>query len=62
LTTDADFVRFLPTGSADNSVTCDGNLKTVCFTLKAKNCEKNQARKVTVTKQGHTLISTVACS
>lgn len=62
LTTDADYVRFLPTGQADNNVTCESILKTVCFTLKAKNCEKNQARKVTITPQGHTVVSTVACS
>jgi type IV fimbrial biogenesis protein FimT len=65
LTTNADNVRFLPTGLADNTVACDSQNKTVCFTLKAKNCEKNQARKVTVTPQGHTLVSTCescACS
>jgi type IV fimbrial biogenesis protein FimT len=54
-----DTVRFLPTGLADNNV---GGVKTVEFTLTANNCEKNQARKVTVTPQGHTLVSTVACS
>jgi type IV fimbrial biogenesis protein FimT len=58
LTTNADYVRFFPTGLADNTVACDGQNKTVCFTLQAKNCEKNQARKVTVTPQGHTLVST----
>ena len=66
LTTDADDVRFLPTGFwHDNSVYMRGTVtcsRQFVFTLKAKNCEKNQARKVTVTKQGHTLISTVACS
>jgi type IV fimbrial biogenesis protein FimT len=54
-----DTVRFLPTGLADNNV---GGVKTVEFTLKARNCEKHQARKVTVTQQGHTLVATVACS
>ena len=70
LTTDADFVCFLPTGlsgtnTTSSSTSCTpetGNVTTVVFVLKAKNCEKNQARKVTVTKQGHTLVSTVACS
>ena len=62
LTSNADKIRFLPTGLADNSVTCEGNPKTVCFTLEAKNCEKKQARRVTVTPQGHTLVATVACS
>lgn len=58
LTTDADNVRFLPTGLS-------GVGAEVELTLKAKNCEKNQARKVKVTKQGHTVVSTCescACS
>jgi type IV fimbrial biogenesis protein FimT len=68
LTTDSgnDNVCFLPTGlsgthtpSACNN---DGNIVEVEFTLQAKNCEKTQARQVKVTKQGHTLVSTVACS
>lgn len=62
LTSDVGFVRFLPTGLADNSATCDGIPKTVCFTLKSKNCEKDQARKLTITPQGHTLVSTIPCS
>jgi type IV fimbrial biogenesis protein FimT len=55
LTTTADNIRFLPTGLS-------GVGATVEFTLKPKNCEKLQARKVTITPQGHTLVSTVACS
>ena len=70
LTTDADFVCFLPTGmSGTNTSTSPtsctpetGNVTPVVFVLKAKNCERNQARKVTITPQGHTLVSTVACS
>jgi type IV fimbrial biogenesis protein FimT len=67
---DADFVCFLPTGlsgtntsSSPTSCTPEtGNVTPVEFVLKAKNCERNQARKVTITPQGHTLVSTVACS
>lgn len=70
LTTDADFVCFLPTGlsgtntsSSPTSCTPEtGSVTSVVFVLKAKNCENNQARKVTITPQGHTLVSTVACS
>jgi type IV fimbrial biogenesis protein FimT len=68
VTTIADNVRFLPTGLADNTysvaTSCGGEntVKTVAFTLKAKNCEKTQARKICITQQGHTLVSTVACS
>jgi Tfp pilus assembly protein FimT len=73
LTTATDFVCFLPTGlsgtntsSTPTSCTPEtSNLTSVEFILKAKNCEKDQARKVTVTPQGHTLVSTCsscACS
>ena len=62
LTSNVDKIRFLPTGMADNSVTCEGKPRTVCFTLEGKNCERKQARKVTITPQGHMLVSTVACS
>jgi type IV fimbrial biogenesis protein FimT len=70
LTTDADFVCFLPTGlsgtnTSSPTTSCTpetGSVTSVEFVLKAKNCEKNQARKVTITPQGHTLVSTVACS
>jgi type IV fimbrial biogenesis protein FimT len=55
LTTTADNIRFFPTGLPGNGAEVD-------LMLKAKNCEKNQARKVTVTKQGHTQVSTVGCS
>ena len=70
LTTDADLVCILPTGlsgtntsSSPTSCTSDtGSVTSVEFVLEAKNCEKKQARKVTITPQGHTLVSTVACS
>jgi type IV fimbrial biogenesis protein FimT len=70
LTTDADFVCFLPTGlsgtiATSTSTTCTpepGLVTAVEFVLKARNCERNQARQVTITPQGHTLVSTVACS
>jgi type IV fimbrial biogenesis protein FimT len=69
LKSNVGFVRFLPTGLADNNVKCVvkgvDKEKTVCFTLEAKNCERDQARKVEVTPQGHTLVSTCttcACS
>ena len=58
-------VCFLPTGLSGTHVSgaCSReDADTVEFLLKAKNCEKNQARRVTITKQGHTLVSTVACS
>ncbi len=70
LTTAADLVCFLPTGlsgtdTSSNPTSCtpeSSKVTSVEFILKAKNCEKTQARKLTVTKQGHTLVSTVACS
>jgi len=70
LTTDADFVCFLPTGlsgtiATPSSTSCTpetGLVTPIEFVLKAKNCERNQARKVTITPQGHTLVSTIACS
>jgi len=70
LTTDADFVCILPTGlsgtkASPSSTSCTpepGNVTPVVFVLKAKNCERKQARQVTFTPQGHTLVSTVACS
>lgn len=73
MTSDADFLCFLPTGlsgtntsSTPTSCTTESSkITSFEFILKAKNCEKNQARKVTVTKQGHTLVSTCescACS
>ena len=68
LTTDADFVCFLPTGlsgtnTSSSSTSCTpGNVTPVEFVLEAKNCERKQARKVTITPQGHTLVSTIPCS
>jgi type IV fimbrial biogenesis protein FimT len=57
-TTTTDDIRFLPTGLSTLGAEVE-------FKLKAKNCEKNEARKVTVTPQGHTRVSTCtscACS
>jgi type IV fimbrial biogenesis protein FimT len=70
LTTTAKSLCFLPTGSSgtapsastDHCTTVSSAISSVEFVLKAGDCQKNQARKVTVTKQGHTLVSTVACS
>jgi len=73
LATDADFLCFLPTGLSGTNTsftptsctTESSKITSFEFILKAKNCEKNQARKVTVTKQGHTMVSTCescACS
>lgn len=68
LTTDAGNVCFLPTGMSGTHLAgaCSSeSVEEVEFKLKANNCEKNQARKVIVTKQGHTLVSTCetcACS
>ena len=73
LTTTAKSLCFLPSGSSgtapsastDHCTTVSSAISSVEFVLKAGDCQKNQARKVTVTKQGHTLISTCetcACS
>jgi type IV fimbrial biogenesis protein FimT len=65
LTTDAGKLCFLPTGLSGThlSGTCSNeNVDEVEFTLKVKNCEKNQARKLKVTLQGHTQVTPVACS
>ena len=69
----AVFLCFLPTGLSGTSISStatsctseSSNITSFDFILKAKNCEKNQARKITVTKQGHTQVSTCitcACS
>ena len=61
LTTDIKKMCFLPTGLSGTHLSgaCSNeNVEEVEFILKAKNCEKNQARKLTITKQGHTMVST----
>ena len=73
LTTTAKSLCFLPTGlsgtapsaATEHCTTAASTVLPVEFVLKAGGCQKNQARKVTVTTQGHTLISTCtscACS
>jgi type IV fimbrial biogenesis protein FimT len=65
LTTAADFLCFLPTGLSGTHVSgaCSSDsADAVDFTIKAKNCEKTQARKVSVTQMGHTSVATVGCS
>ena len=65
LTTDADFLCFFPTGLSGTHLSgaCSSeNTDTVDFTIKAKNCEKTQARKVTVTPMGHTSVTKFGCS
>ena len=73
LTTTAKSLCFLPTGlsgtapsaSTEHCTTVSSAVSSVEFILKAADCQKNQARKVTVTKQGHTLVSpctSCACS
>jgi Tfp pilus assembly protein FimT len=67
LTTTTDKVRFLPTGLADNSgvkTKCGGEetTRTVKFTLKAKNCEKSQAREICINQLGRTSVVRVGCS
>jgi len=54
MTTSATRLRFLPTGLASNG----GN---VTFNLVARDCHIDQARKITVTSQGHTIVTTAAC-
>jgi type IV fimbrial biogenesis protein FimT len=69
LTATADRLCFLPTGlpgtnSSTDPASCTTEMSNVTdfkFTLEAKNCEKNQAREITVKKQGHTLVSTCTC-
>jgi type IV fimbrial biogenesis protein FimT len=46
-------LRFLPTGLAAN-----GNF---ALNLVTDNCERNQARKIQVTLQGHTIVTKQAC-
>lgn len=64
LTTQVAFLCFLPTGMSGThlSGTCSNELPdAVDFTIEAKDCEKSQARKISVSQQGHTSVATVAC-
>jgi type IV fimbrial biogenesis protein FimT len=65
LTSDAGLLCFLPTGLSGTHLSgaCSrDSADTVDFTIEAKNCEKTQARKISVTPQGHTSVATVGCS
>jgi len=53
ITSTAANLRFLPTGLANN-----GNFT---LNLVADKCERNQARKIQVTLQGHTIVTQQAC-
>ena len=54
LTGNSDRVGFLPSGLTSNG--------PVSFTLKGNNCEYQQQRSVTVTRQGHTFSTEQDCS
>jgi type IV fimbrial biogenesis protein FimT len=54
LTTTATMLRFLPTGMASNGGVVD-------FTIVSHDCRIDQARRVRVTTQGHTIVSTETC-
>ena len=55
ITTTAASLRFSPTGLAANGGS------TVALNLVADQCERNQARKIQVTLQGHTIVTKQAC-
>jgi type IV fimbrial biogenesis protein FimT len=54
LSTTATRLRFLPTGMAFNGGNAD-------FTLVSDDCRIDQSRRVRVTSQGHTIVSTQNC-
>ena len=54
LTTTATRLRFLPTGMSSNGGNAD-------FTLISDDCRIDQSRRVRVTTQGHTIVSTQNC-
>lgn len=53
LTADADSLQFLPTGLAASGMS---------FTLKAQDCDHQQQRSITVTQQGHPVVTKQNCS
>jgi type IV fimbrial biogenesis protein FimT len=56
LTTASDSdIHFLPTGQTDN-------LGSVTFFLEADDCDQNQKRSILITRQGHTTVTTQACT
>jgi type IV fimbrial biogenesis protein FimT len=52
--TDADNIRFLPTGLAAN-----GN---VTISVQSRDCYRDQRRDISITLQGHTVVSKADCS
>jgi len=54
LTASAASVTFLPTGRATNTA-------NVTIDVIARDCHGDQARRVTITSQGHTIVSTINC-
>ena len=62
MTSTVDRIRYLPTGMpAPTDLPLVGSVRQASFTLKASNCKQNQARNITVTQQGHTIVSSIAC-
>ena len=55
INTTAASLRFLPTGMASNGGA------TIALNLVSDNCEHNQARRIQVTLQGHTIVTKQAC-
>ncbi len=54
LTTTATMLRFLPTGLAANGGDVD-------FTIVSDDCRVDQVRRIRVTSQGHTIVTTQPC-
>jgi type IV fimbrial biogenesis protein FimT len=63
VTANVNGIRYQINGFAnENDIPSVGTVKKAVFTLKADNCEHNQARDITVTQQGHTSVTTIPCS
>ena len=60
LTASVSDIRFLPTGQTDNLGSV--NLESVTFFLEADDCDQNQKRSILITRQGHTTVTTQACT
>lgn len=62
MTATVDRIRYLPTGMPEPSdLPLVGSVRRAGFTLKSSDCKGNQARNITVTQQGHTIVSSIAC-
>jgi type IV fimbrial biogenesis protein FimT len=62
LTATVDRIRYLPTGMPMQSdLPLSGSVRRAAFTLKSSDCKRNQARTITVTQQGHTVVSSITC-